>query len=98
MLEEFAKSKGFSTTRIFCDDGFSGKDFERPGFQEMVGEVDKGNISICLTKDDKCKQRIKILCEFFRSRRERELDNEKARHHTIRCRALSLSNKCAVRV
>lgn len=33
------------------DDGFSGVDFERPGFQEMVREIEAGNIDCVVVKD-----------------------------------------------
>ena len=32
-LEEYAKAQGFKNIRHFTDDGYSGVDFNRPGFQ-----------------------------------------------------------------
>lgn len=36
---------------FFEDDGYSGLNFERPGFQEMIKQVENGNINIIITKD-----------------------------------------------
>lgn len=35
----------------FCDDGFSGKNFERPAFQEMIKKVKRGEIQCIIVKD-----------------------------------------------
>lgn len=35
----------------FCDDGFSGTNFERPAFQKMIDLVKKGEISCIVVKD-----------------------------------------------
>lgn len=35
----------------FCDDGWSGKNFERPGFVEMLSQVRQGRIQCILVKD-----------------------------------------------
>ncbi|WP_300447350.1 recombinase family protein [uncultured Oscillibacter sp.] len=35
----------------FCDDGWSGKNFERPGFQEMIAKARAGKIQCIVVKD-----------------------------------------------
>lgn len=35
----------------FCDDGWSGKNFERPVFQEMIAQVQQGKIQCIIVKD-----------------------------------------------
>jgi DNA invertase Pin-like site-specific DNA recombinase len=35
----------------FCDDGWSGKNFERPGFQEMIAKARTGKIQCIVVKD-----------------------------------------------
>lgn len=50
-LEAYAKNNGFSYIRHFCDDGYSGVDFNRPAFKEMVAEVEKGNVAQVVVKD-----------------------------------------------
>jgi len=52
MLEKYSKDNGYTNIKHFSDDGYSGTRFDdRPGFTEMMSEVDAGNISIILTKD-----------------------------------------------
>lgn len=35
----------------FCDDGYSGTNFDRPAFQKMIELVKKGEISCIVVKD-----------------------------------------------
>ena len=51
ILEKYAKDNGFENTKVFIDDGFSGVNFERPGFQEMMAMMEKGEIGTLITKD-----------------------------------------------
>ena len=44
-LEDYARRNGFGNIRHFTDDGFSGVNFNRPGFQALVKEVE---VKICL--------------------------------------------------
>jgi DNA invertase Pin-like site-specific DNA recombinase len=91
MLEKYAAQNGFFNVVHFSDDGYSGGNFDRPDWKRLIAEIEKGNVTTVIAKDDKCKQRIKILCEFFRSRRKRELDKGKARHHAVGYRAFLYS-------
>ncbi len=50
-LEKYAAEHGFENMRIFVDDGYSGVNFQRPGFQEMMREAENGNIAVIITKD-----------------------------------------------
>ena len=50
-LEDYARSNGFKNIRHFSDDGFTGTNFNRPGFQEMLDEVKSGNIETIIVKD-----------------------------------------------
>ena len=50
-LEDYARSQGFRNIRHFSDDGFTGTNFNRPGFQSMLEEVKAGNISTVIVKD-----------------------------------------------
>ena len=43
-LEDYAKKNGFKNIRHFTDDGFSGVNFNRPGFQSLIKEVEAGNV------------------------------------------------------
>ena len=51
MLEEHAAKNGFSNVRHFSDDGFSGVNFDRPAWKELVAEVEAGNVTVVLAKD-----------------------------------------------
>lgn len=50
-LEDYAHRNGFSNIKHFTDDGFSGVNFNRPGFQSMIKEVEAGNIGTIIVKD-----------------------------------------------
>lgn len=50
-LEDFAERQGFAPIRHFTDDGYSGVNFNRPGFQKMLEEIKNGNISTVIVKD-----------------------------------------------
>lgn len=51
MLESYAEQNGFSDVVHFTDDGFSGKDFDRPDWKRLIAEIEKGNIGIVIVKD-----------------------------------------------
>ena len=42
---------GFSNIRHFTDDGYTGTNFNRPGFQAMLEEVEAENIATVIVKD-----------------------------------------------
>ena len=42
-LEDYARRNGFGNIRHFTDDGFSGVNFNRPGFQALIKEIEAGN-------------------------------------------------------
>ncbi len=51
ILETFARDNGFLNCRFFVDDGWSGANFQRPGFMEMMDCVESGEIKCVITKD-----------------------------------------------
>jgi len=51
MLEQFAKLNGFPSPVHFTDDGISGTRFDRPGFLDMIHQIEQGNVSIVIVKD-----------------------------------------------
>lgn len=51
MLKQYAKEHGFDNTRYYVDDGYTGTNFNRPGFQKMVEDIDLGYISTVIVKD-----------------------------------------------
>ena len=51
LLSKYAKEHGFGNTMFYVDDGFTGTDFKRPGFQQMLADMDMGYISTVIVKD-----------------------------------------------
>ena len=54
LLDSYIKTvPEFTGARIleFCDDGWSGKNFERPGVQDMLAQVRQGKVNCILVKD-----------------------------------------------
>ena len=51
ILETYARENGFMNYRFFVDDGWSGANFNRPGFMEMLEGVENGSIKTVVTKD-----------------------------------------------
>ena len=50
-LADYARKNGFTNIRHFTDDGYSGVNFNRPGFQDLISEVEAGNIGTVIVKD-----------------------------------------------
>ena len=36
---------------VYGDDGYSGTNFNRPGFQKMLSDMEDGKIAVCIIKD-----------------------------------------------
>lgn len=51
ILERYARDHGYTGIRHYEDDGYSGTNFNRPGFQEMLADVKAGKISRVIVKD-----------------------------------------------
>lgn len=51
ILSKYAKDNGFKNPQFFIDDGVSGTTFEREGFQSMIAEIEKDNVSTVIVKD-----------------------------------------------
>lgn len=51
MLTDYANKNGFVNTQVFIDDGYSGANYDRPGFQEMFELMEQGQIATLVTKD-----------------------------------------------
>ena len=52
ILLDYAKKNHFSNPVFFVDDGYSGTNYDRPGFQSMLVEIEAGRVGIVITKDD----------------------------------------------
>ena len=51
MLSKFVMLNGWVEVKTYVDDGFSGGNFQRPGFLEMLEDARKGVINLILVKD-----------------------------------------------
>ena len=51
MLTDFCNKHNFAIAKIYVDNGYSGTNFNRPGFQELLDDVDNGIVNLVITKD-----------------------------------------------
>ena len=51
LLEQKANELGLSNTRCYVDDGYTGTNFNRPAFQQMLEDIESGYISTVMVKD-----------------------------------------------
>ena len=51
ILLRYAKEHRFRNPTFFVDDGYSGTNYDRPGFQQMLSEIEAGKVVVVLTKD-----------------------------------------------
>ena len=51
ILEKYAKENGFKNTRFFVDDGYSGTNFARPAFSQIMELAEQGMIETLIVKD-----------------------------------------------
>lgn len=51
LLSKYAKEYGLSNTKYFVDDGYTGTNFNRPGFTKMIEAEEEGYIGSILVKD-----------------------------------------------
>jgi DNA invertase Pin-like site-specific DNA recombinase len=51
ILTDYAAQNGYRVAGEYVDDGVSGVSFDRPGFQQMLGEIAERKINMVITKD-----------------------------------------------
>lgn len=51
IVSNYCKQNGIALVREFVDDGYSGGNFDRPDFQNMMRELNKGLANTIITKD-----------------------------------------------
>lgn len=50
-LQKYALDHGWKNIRFYIDDGISGTTFNRPGFQEMIADIEAGIVKQVIIKD-----------------------------------------------
>jgi DNA invertase Pin-like site-specific DNA recombinase len=51
ILEDYAERNGFANILHVADDGYSGTNFDRPGWKRLIAEVEAGNVGAVICKD-----------------------------------------------
>ena len=51
IVENYCKQNGITLLREFVDDGYSGGNFDRPAFREMLSQIALGKANMVITKD-----------------------------------------------
>ncbi|MCR0206784.1 DUF4368 domain-containing protein [[Clostridium] innocuum] len=51
MLSKYAKENHFSNPQFFVDDGYSGANFDRPSWRELVEKIENGEVATLIVKD-----------------------------------------------
>ena len=51
LLKDFAEKSGFLDYEFYVDDGYTGRNFNRPSFQRMIADIEAGKIKCVVTKD-----------------------------------------------
>ena len=74
LLRDFAERNGFIPYMTVQDDGYSGTNFNRPGWQELVSLVESGRVSTIICKDSSRMARNYLQAGLYREmfRRNRQ--------------------------
>ncbi len=51
MIQNYCKQHGITLIRELADGGWSGGNFDRPAFQKMLDQLEKGTANLVITKD-----------------------------------------------
>lgn len=51
LLEQYCKDHKISDYTFYCDDGYSGTNFDRPSFKKMLSDIENGRINLVIVKD-----------------------------------------------
>lgn len=65
LLRQYAAGRGWEILREYVDDGFSGLQFDRPGFSKMLEDIEGGAVDTVLIKDLSRLGRDQIFTAYF---------------------------------
>ncbi len=51
LLLRFVKENSHAHYKLYVDDGYSGTNFDRPAFKQMISDIEAGQINMVVTKD-----------------------------------------------
>ncbi len=51
MLKDYAEKNGMFQYEYYVDDGYTGRNFNRPSFQRMIADIEAGKVGCVITKD-----------------------------------------------
>jgi len=51
ILKDYVKNNGYNFVDEYIDDGYSGTDFDRPGFERMIQDIQTKKINLVIVKD-----------------------------------------------
>lgn len=51
ILTDYCLQHGYSIYKVYIDDGYSGLNFNRPRFKELLEDVERGAVNMVITKD-----------------------------------------------
>ena len=66
LLREYAERNGFTPYVEIQDDGYSGTNFRRPGWQELIAKVEADEVSCLILKDSSRMGRNYLQCGLYR--------------------------------
>ena len=51
LLEQYCQAHSITEYEFYCDDGYSGTNFNRPAFQQLLSDIHAGKINLVIVKD-----------------------------------------------
>lgn len=51
MLKDYAEKNGMPRYEYYVDDGYTGRNFNRPSFRRMIADIEAGKVGCVITKD-----------------------------------------------
>lgn len=51
IAKQYCKTNRIEIVDFYCDDGYTGTNFERPAFKRMIGDIEKGRVDTVVVKD-----------------------------------------------